>query len=237
MQLILLAAGKGTRLPRKFRSKPKCLVKINNKNLLDYNLKFFNNFKKKIIITGFKSHYLKKFIKEQNFIEVKNKKFSNTNMVYSAFSCHNLIKEDVVICYSDIIFDSKIYKILKEKKNLIPLKKNWLEVWKKRMNLNQIKNDAEDIEVKNNKLISIGGKILNKLPKIQYMGLIKLKLKDYHVLKRFFFNKRLNKVSFTEFINLSIKEKLITFKIKITNRRWYEIDTSNDIKFVKKEKW
>ena len=33
MQLILLAAGQGTRLPKKFKTSPKCLVKINNKTI------------------------------------------------------------------------------------------------------------------------------------------------------------------------------------------------------------
>ena len=31
MQLILLAAGKGSRLPKKYRDKPKCQIKIKKK--------------------------------------------------------------------------------------------------------------------------------------------------------------------------------------------------------------
>ena len=48
MILIYLAAGRGSRLPIKFRDKPKCLVKINNKTLIERNKIFFKNFKKKI---------------------------------------------------------------------------------------------------------------------------------------------------------------------------------------------
>ena len=47
MQLIILSAGKGSRLPAKFRNKPKCLVELNSKPLLSYNKIFFKNFKKK----------------------------------------------------------------------------------------------------------------------------------------------------------------------------------------------
>ena len=39
MQLIILSAGK-TRLPAKFRNKPKCLVELNSRPLLSYNKKF-----------------------------------------------------------------------------------------------------------------------------------------------------------------------------------------------------
>lgn len=237
MQLILLAAGKGTRLPKKLRSKPKCLVKVHNKTLLEHNLEFYKNFKKKIIITGFKSHTLKKFIKEQKFFEVKNRNFRNTNMVYSAFTCHKLIIDDVVICYSDIIFDPKIYKSLKKKKNIIPLKKNWLKIWKKRMNIDQIKKDAEYVLTKKNKLISIGKKIKNHMPTAQYMGLLKLRYKTYHKLRNFFFKNKLNNISFTEFLDLAINKKIISLETKITGKRWYELDTLNDIKCVEREKW
>ena len=34
MQLVLLAAGKGSRLPNNFRDSPKCMVYINNKTIL-----------------------------------------------------------------------------------------------------------------------------------------------------------------------------------------------------------
>ena len=52
MQLVLLAAGRGSRLPKKYRNGPKCLTKIGPSTVLDYNNQFFKNFKKKIIITG-----------------------------------------------------------------------------------------------------------------------------------------------------------------------------------------
>ena len=47
MQLIVLSAGKGSRLPEKFRDKPKCLVELNSKPLLFYNLNFLTILKTK----------------------------------------------------------------------------------------------------------------------------------------------------------------------------------------------
>ena len=37
MQLIILAAGRGSRLPKKFRNKPKCLAEVNKKPLIIQN--------------------------------------------------------------------------------------------------------------------------------------------------------------------------------------------------------
>ena len=47
------------------------------------------------------------------------------------------------------------------------------------MNIKQIKSDAENIIVSENKLVSIGQKITNKNPNCQYMGLVKIKYHSY----------------------------------------------------------
>jgi choline kinase len=100
-------------------------------------------------------------------------------MVYSMFLPSKYIKDDVVVCYGDIIFDYKIYKLLEKNDNIIPLNINWLKIWKKRMSKKKIKNDAENLHVKNNVLKSIGGKIDKTYPKYQYMGIFKIKKIKY----------------------------------------------------------
>ena len=51
-------------------------------------------------------------------------------MVHSLFLARKKITSDVVIMYGDIIFDYKIYKLLKTKKNIMPINKKWFENWK-----------------------------------------------------------------------------------------------------------
>ena len=46
MILIYLCAGRGSRLPKIFRTRPKCLVKIRNKTIFEKNESFFRFFKK-----------------------------------------------------------------------------------------------------------------------------------------------------------------------------------------------
>ena len=73
MQLILLAAGKGSRLKSKTKKIPKCLVKINGKSLIDYNLNFFNRFNRVVVITGYKNKIInEKFKKHKNFHLIYN---------------------------------------------------------------------------------------------------------------------------------------------------------------------
>ena len=48
MKSIILAAGKGTRLKELTKSTPKCLVKIQGKSIIEYQLEIFENFKNSI---------------------------------------------------------------------------------------------------------------------------------------------------------------------------------------------
>tara|TARA_Y100000590_G_scaffold213372_1_gene241799 strand:+ start:65798 stop:66511 length:714 start_codon:yes stop_codon:yes gene_type:complete len=235
MQLILLSAGRGSRLSQSLRKKPKSLAKINDKSILEHNINFFNKFKKKYIITGFKGNLIKNFAKKYNFKRIHNINYKSTNMVYSTFLSTKYIKEDVVVCYGDIIFDSSIYEILKERKNIIPLNKNWLSLWKKRMKKNKIIKDAENVEIKKNILKSIGGKIETKLPKYQYMGIFKLKKESFLKLSYFFKKIRDKKIDMTTFLNESIRKKQVKFNIKTYSKIWFEIDNFKDIKVASKE--
>ncbi len=116
MQLIVLSAGKGSRLPAKFRKKPKCLVELNSKPLLLHNINFFKLFKNKIIVTGYKQSYLKKISEKIGFTNIVNKRYASTNMVYSLFLTKKLVNQDIVIVYGDVVFDDRIYDLLKSKK-------------------------------------------------------------------------------------------------------------------------
>tara|TARA_Y100001935_G_C17227452_1_gene468576 strand:+ start:78 stop:794 length:717 start_codon:yes stop_codon:yes gene_type:complete len=229
MQLILLAAGRGSRLPKNYRILPKCMALINKKTILDHNLDFYKKFKNKILITGYKGKKIHKFAKQNNFKIVHNNKYKNTNMVYSLFLSSKFVTQDVIICYGDIIFDSNLYKSLKKKTNLIPLNKNWLKLWKKRMSKKNILNDAENLEVKNGYLKSIGAKI-KKFPTYQYMGIVKLMKKDFFKARNFFNNFNDKKIDMTSFLNNILIRDLINFKIIKYNSYWYEIDNAKDIK-------
>ena len=232
VNLIYLAAGSGSRLRNKTQKYPKCMIKINGKRLISYNYKFFDYFHRVYIVTGYKSKNLKKKLLDRKFNFCNNKKYKSTNMVYSAF-IPNITSGDVVICYGDIIFDHRIgNNLLKKKYNFIPVKKKWIYLWKKRMSEKEIKNDAENLIIKNNIVKKIGEKIQNSFPKYQFMGLIKLKNKTYNKLKIFFNKESMKNVDFTNFLNLSIKKRLLVLRTYPTDLFWYEIDTLKDFKIA-----
>jgi choline kinase len=101
----------------------------------------------------------------------------------------------------------------------------------------EIKNDAEDVHVVKNHLVSIGGKIINKLPKYQYMGIIKFKKTDFLKLKIFFKKFKNKQIDLTSFLDQAIRLNIIKINVVTTSKFWYEIDTAKDLEFVKKKLW
>jgi len=236
MILIILSAGRGSRLKGLTYNRPKCLVEVKKKTIIDYMSSFMKKFKKVIIVAGYRSKLIQEKFKNNKKINILlNREYKKTNMVYSLFKVNkkDIGNNNLVISYSDIIFDSKIYDNLKKKKTLMPINKNWKKFWLKRMNKFEIKNDAENLEINNNQITAIGDKIENKEPKYQFMGLIKILNKDFYKLKKYFRLKK-NNIDFTSFINDAIKQKIIKVHYTKTSKYWFEIDSLKDVKVVEK---
>ena len=242
MIIIMLCAGRGKRLGPKTTNLPKCMVKVKNKPIIDWSKNFRKKFKKTIIVCGYKKKIIINKFKHDSKVSFSiNKNYKTTNMVNSLFSVKKsqIKKENIVICYSDIIFDPKIFKVLTKKKfTFMPVKTNWLKLWKKRMPIHKIKNDAENIETKNYEVMTIGGKIKKKWPKFQFMGLVKIMNRDFFKLKKFFKTQDKN-IDFTNFLNLAIRNKIIKLKYSKTKMDWFEIDNLEDLKYTEsiKIKW
>ena len=120
MILIVLASGRGSRLKKETSKKPKCLIKINDKTILENLEKIFVYFNKVIIVSGYKYKLIKKKYSSPKIKVIVNKKFRSTNMVYSLFLANKFVNSDVVVTYGDIFFDESIIKrLIKIKKTVL----------------------------------------------------------------------------------------------------------------------
>ena len=239
MNFIILASGRGSRLNKLTKNKPKCLTVIKkNKTLLDYLSQNFHKKDNKIISTGYKSNLIEKHLSDKSINYVRNKNYFKTNMVESLMLCKKKLKQgNLVIVYGDIYFDQKIIKKIKKiKGNVLAVNSNWLKSWEQRYStLNNIIEDAEDLTISKGKIKSIGNQIEKKLPKYQYMGILKIETKTFYKLERFYKKINNKKISLTEFIDKSIKSKIAEFKYKPCKNYWYEVDNYKDLKFLKKD--
>jgi choline kinase len=235
MKLILLAAGKSSRIFDKIKTN-KCLIKIKKKFLVRHlidNAKH-SGIKDIDLVVGFKSNNIKDKLNDGSLNYIYNKKYNSTDMVYSSILALKNCKSDAIICYTDILFNKQIFKqLIKHKSSniLVPHLKSWKKVWNSRKK--KIFDDAETfITNKQNNLIVEIGKEINKNnyqnTKGQFMGIIYIPQKK---IKGFIDNYKSygkNKVQFTEFLNFLILERneISTFSY---NSFWYEFDDMEDL--------
>ena len=239
MRYIILAAGKSKRIYNKIKN-IKCLIKVNGQTIISKainEISKINKDSKITIVTGFNSNNIHKELRDVPNVDfLFNRDYRKADMLKSFYIALKKYNEDLVFCYSDIIFSYKsIKKIIKKKRGIyIPIKKNWKKIWKIR-NKNPY-TDAEDIKISNQgKVLTIGDKIKNlNNVKYQYMGIIFIPKKYRNILFKNYKNiKNKNKIHLTFFLNYLIKKNCPVYG-EITDKFWYEFDDYDDYKNYKK---
>lgn len=238
MKLIILAAGQGTRLQPLTNNIPKCMVKYQDKPLIDYILEVTKDIEKRYIVTGYKSEVLKEYLKEQNLTFIYNKDYNKTNMVTSLFCAKEFMNDDLIISYSDIIYKKEVIeKLIKSKYDIsVVVDKQWKKLWLQRMQ-NPL-DDAETLKIKDNKIIELGKKTKDYSEiEGQYIGLIKISkntiqkiLAFYNNLSkdRYYDNKDFDNMYLTSFIQLII-DNLYDVNPIFINGSWLEVDCIEDL--------
>ena len=114
MKIIILAAGKGQRLSPLTDEKPKCMVKLFGKSLLEWQIDVFRelNINDISVVTGYK----KELISINNVKFYHNSDFENTNMVETLFCAEKEFDDTIIVSYGDIIFETSVLQKLIESK-------------------------------------------------------------------------------------------------------------------------
>jgi L-glutamine-phosphate cytidylyltransferase len=240
-KVIILLAGKGSRLKNLTQKNHKALLKINKYNFLEHQLENFNQ-NKINDITLLLGHQNKLF-NNYNYKKIINSNYKQTNMVYTLFLAKKIIKnckDDLIISYGDIIYSKKVLtKLINSKKGYnIIIDKDWKKLWEKRFH--NIYQDAETCVIKKNTIIEIGQKSIDTTKfNGQYIGLIKIKknlLKEFNrLLLNFSRRKNFKRSYMTDFLTYLINNKIKLSPVYI-NQEWLELDTDFDFKLYKNKK-
>ena len=92
ISFLILAAGTGSRLMPHTSNKPKCMVEIDGKPLIERQLAILNEFPHdlKIIVGGYKGEMLKKY----GTLYFDNPDYENSNMVWSLKKAISAFEKD-----------------------------------------------------------------------------------------------------------------------------------------------
>ena len=240
MKVIILAAGRGSRLGERTANLPKCMCELCGRTLLDRCLESLENGGIRrdeiAVVTGYKSELIK--IEGAKYFH--NSDWEITNMFMSLTKASEwLEKEPCIVCYSDVVFSPEVIKrIVKMTESLVvPYFTGYWELWSMRM-----PNPLDDLETfklnTDGKLIEIGLRPENREDiQGQYMGIIKFTPESWAAALKTIKHplpKTVARLDMTTLLNAMIKDnnEIATFP---NDEMWLECDTGEDIEFYEKE--
>ena len=239
MIAIVLVAGQGTRLRPYTDDKPKCMVKLGGKSLLQRQLEIlrFVGIDDIVLVGGYRSDRL---IAEGVELAI-NPRFAETNMVSSLFCAESWMTfgEDFVITYGDIVYEPHVLTSLIDTNGSIAVSvhRKWKRLWEARMG--DPLRDVETLRLADgNRIVEIGKKP-QTLGEIQgqYMGLIKVCCDasenfraQWHGLNRrgSYHVNDCDNIHMTSFIQHLI-DSGSDVRAAFTDDGWIEIDTVEDL--------
>ncbi len=233
MKAIILAAGRGSRMKNLTDDFPKCLLKVNGRPLIEWQVDAIRNagVNEIGIVTGYKRETLNHY----GLVEFHNDRWQETNMVSSLACADEWLKSGpCIVSYSDIFYDPSAISSLKESSAEIGITfdPNWLDLWTDRFD--DPLSDAETFRIdSNNRLLEIGGRA-SSIDEIQgqYMGILRLTpsgWKKMQYVRSGLPDLERNKLQMTHLLQKLIADGRCQISAIPYLGKWGEFDSADDI--------
>lgn len=233
MKAIILAAGRGSRLQGLTDQKPKCLVELDGRPLLEHQLEALQRagIREIGIVTG----YRREALSGRGLTEFHNPRWDQSNMV-SSLACANawLLEGPVIVSYSDIFYEPSAVRSLMETaaELAITFDPNWLALWSKRFA--DPLEDAETFRLKSNGQLAEIGKRPRSTSEVQgqYMGLLRISPSAWREIMRIRENlspQERDRMDMTGTLQRIIEAENIAVTAIPYAGKWGEVDTEADL--------
>ncbi|MBL7072134.1 MAG: helix-turn-helix domain-containing protein [Candidatus Omnitrophica bacterium] len=247
MKAIIIAAGKGSRLRKYTEELPKCMLKFGGKTLLKRQIEALNA--NGITNISLVKGYKKEKINYPNIKYYINDRFEYNNILNSLFYAEQEMDQEVIISYSDILYEKKVVSRLMESRHDISIVVDieWQSYYKGRSD--HPVQEAENVIFDSNNKVREIGKILTEKHDLygEFIGMIKLTKRGTDIFKRHFHRAKqlflgkpfiraatFEKAYLTDMIQ-DMVDMGVDVHCVIVPRGWKEIDTVEDYeKAVKK---
>lgn len=233
MKAIILAAGRGSRMKELTDEKPKCLVEINGKKLLELQLDSLRaaGISEIAIVTGYK----REIIANRGLTEFYNSRWAETQMVSSLECAREWLESGpCIVSYSDIFYSQEGVKSLIRCSASIAVSydPNWLELWKKRFR--DPLSDAESFRFSDEGiLLEIGNKpVTTEEIQGQYMGLLLFTPEGWFEVERIrknFTQLECDRMDMTSTLQHVVKSGVLPVVVVPYDGVWGEVDSESDL--------
>jgi L-glutamine-phosphate cytidylyltransferase len=174
MRAIILAAGRGSRMKSLTDGRPKCLIELRGKPLLEWQLRALRDagIDEIAIVTG----YRRELLAGRGLVEFFNPRWAETDMVASLACAEEwLVANTCIVSYADIFYESLAVRLLMNCAGALAVTydRNWLISWRERFGNPLL--DAETFRLRpDDTLFEIGNKP-QSIEEVdgQYMGLLR----------------------------------------------------------------
>ena len=239
---LIVAAGLGSRLKGHTENTPKCMLDFGGKTLLERQLSSYKKcgIDNISLVRGYKKNKI-------NYKGIKyfdNDDYKNNNILNSIFYAEEEINGNIIISYSDILFEPFVVKRVLDSDHDISVVVDidWRDYYVDRKD--HPLTEAENVIFNSNNDVVKIGKITTDKEEVhgEFIGMIKLNHKgceilkqNFHRVKKSFWNKPFQRAKIfqkayltdmiQELVNIGIKVHCVIIK-----RGWKEIDTVEDYK-------
>ncbi|OYT52914.1 MAG: hypothetical protein B6U72_07230 [Candidatus Altiarchaeales archaeon ex4484_2] len=241
MKSVILAAGKGTRLKHYTEKMPKGMLRVNNKTIIEYQIEALHDsgIADVVIVTGYMAEKIR-FPGVRYYI---NREYEDTNMVESLMSARKEFDDDLLVSYSDILYDKSVLDELIDYPGdfVVIVDVDWKRYWMLRYG--RINHDTESLSLSDDRRITELGSQDPPADEIdaRYVGLLKFSRQGLETVERIYDEMReshwnlpwqksgnvFRKAYMTDLLQ-EIIDRGYDVNAMLIRNRWIELDTVED---------
>ena len=233
MKAIILAAGRGSRMKSLTDERPKCLVELRGKPLLEWQLESLRaaGISDIAVVTGYK----RELLAGRGLSEFHNPRWAETNMVSSLACAESWLQgEPCIVSYSDIFYSPVAVQSLIncEAALAVTYDPNWLQLWTERFGDPLL--DAETFRLSATKTLAEIGNKPQSVDDVQgqYMGLLRFTPEGWAEVVRLraeLSPQQRDSMHMTNTLQRVIDAGRVPIEAVAYTGEWGEVDSSEDL--------
>ena len=241
-RMIVLAAGRGTRLGALTDEMPKCMVPLEGTPLLSWLIRQARDVVPEVVVVrGYQGQRLPA---EDGVVFVDNPEFATTNMAYSLWCARDWFDDGFLLSYSDIFYNASVLAAVARSPAPIgvAVDRQWLPYWRRRFE--DVVLNAETLRWGKAGTISDIGRRPERVEDIdgQYIGLLAFQGTGVRALREYMQDRTVRTVRdapppleamyMTDVLRGLIDAGHEVVGISV-NGGWLEVDTPNDLELAR----
>lgn len=233
MKAIILAAGRGSRMKSLTDERPKCLVELRGKPLLEWQLESLRaaDISDIAVVTGYK----RELLAGRGLSEFHNPRWAETNMVSSLACAESWLQgEPCIVSYSDIFYSPVAVQSLIncEATLAVTYDPNWLQLWTERFGDPLL--DAETFRLSATHTLAEIGNKPQSVDDVQgqYMGLLRFTPEGWAEVVRLraeLSPQQRDSMHMTNTLQRVIDAGRVQIEAVAYTGEWGEVDSSEDL--------